>query len=241
MKTLSILTLIAAIAAFTSVPLLAQDTSPSIVRPHKVEAKIGGAQIAKPGSYTVSVGDSLELEYSYSVTPQAMPKKLGFKTSESGALDTTKLVVKSVVAPGLMGAGSKAFCFDAVSPGTETIALNIDGNEYSYSITVEGPANDTANPELCQGDYSAIQFKGKVYIFGNGVHLTAGYRTYFEKAKIAIWPPQFSLMCVKPSGVAAQVLSPFSAQISFAADEPVESVNVTDSNGKQTIKVTQLK
>ena len=91
MKTLSILTLVAAIAAFTSVPLLAQDTSPSIVRPHKVEAKIGGAQIAKPGSYTVSVGDSLELEYSYSVTPQAMPKELGFKTSESGALDTCLL------------------------------------------------------------------------------------------------------------------------------------------------------
>ena len=48
-------------------------------------------------------------------------------------------------------------------------------------------------------------------------------------------------MCVKPSGVAAQVLSPFSAKISFAADEPVESVIVTDSNGKQTIKVAQLK
>lgn len=241
MKTLSILTLVAAIAAFTSVPLLAQDTSPSIVRPHKVEAKIGGAQIAKPGSYTVSVGDSLELEYSYSVTPQAMPKELGFNTSESGALDTTKPVVKNVVAPGLMGVGSKAFCFDAVRRGTESITLNIDGNEYSYSITVEGSANDTANPELCQGAYSAIQFKGKVYVFGNGVHPTAGYRTYFEKAKIAIWPPQFSLMCVKPSGVAAQVLSPFSAKISFAADEPVESVIVTDSNGKQTIKVAQLK
>ena len=106
---------------------------------------------------------------------------------------------------------------------------------------LKGSANDTANLDLCHGAYSAIQFKGKVYIFGNGVHPTAGYRTYFEKAKIAIWPPQFSLMCVKPSGVAAQVLSPFSAKISFAADEPVESVIVTDSNGKQTIKVAQLK
>jgi len=240
-KTLSILTLVAGIVAFTTVPLLAQDNSPSIVRPHKVEAKVGGAQIAKPGSYTVSVGDSLQLEYSYSVTPQAMPKKLGFRTSESGALDTTKPVVKNVVAPGLMGAGSKAFCFDSVSPGTETITLNIDGNEYTYSIIVEGSANDTANPELCQGAYSAIQFKGKVYIFGNGVHSTAGYRTYFEKAKIAIWPPRFSLMCVKPSDVAAQVLSPFTSQASFVAGEPVEFVIVTDSNGKQTIKVTQPK
>ncbi len=241
MRRINSFSFVAAVAvALFSVPLLAQDTSPSIVRPHKVDAKIGGAQIAKPGSYTVSVGDSLELEYSYSVTPRAMPKELGFKTSESGALDTTKPVVKNVVAPGLMGAGTKAFCFVAANPGTETITLNIDGNEYTYSITVESSASDTTNPELCQGAYSAIQFKGKVYIFGNGVHPTAGYRTYFEKAKIAIWPPQFSLMCVKPSGVAAQVLSPFSAQISFAAHEPVESVIVTDSNGQQTIRVTQL-
>ena len=96
-------------------------------------------------------------------------------------------------------------------------------------------------PDLCRGAYSAVQVKNKVYIFGNGVHPTAGYRTYFEKAKIAIWPPQHSLMCSKPSGVAAQVLTPFSVQTSFDANDPVESVIVTDANGKQTIKVIQLK
>ena len=241
MKTLSILTFVAAIAAFTSVPLLAQETSPSIVRPYKVDAKIGGSQIAKPGSYTVSVGDSLELEYLYSVTPQVMPKELSFKTSESGALDATELVIKNVVAPGLMGAGIKAFCFDAVRPGTERITLKIDGNEYTYSITVADPAGDKANPELCKGAYSAIQFRGKVFIFGNGVHPTAGYQTYFEKAKIAIWPPQFSLMCEKPSGVVAQVLTPFSAQTSFLATDPIESVTISDSDGQHAVKVIQVK
>ena len=231
----------AIIAAFSAVPLLAQDASPTIVRPQKVDAKVAGAQIAKPGSYHLNVGNVLDLGYSFSVTPQSMPNQLEFKTLGSGVFDSSKSVIKNVVAPGLMGSGSKAFCFSAVKAGSETITLSIDGNEYTYTITVEGSGNDNSNPELCQGVFSAVQFQGRVYLFANGVHSTSGYRTYFEKAKIAIWPPQFSLKCVKPSGVVAQVLTPFATQASFAADEPVESVVVTDSNGKQTIKVVQFK
>ena len=148
---------------------------------------------------------------------------------------------KTVVVPGLIGAGKKAFCFRATKAGTSNVTIKIDGNEYQYSVTVDRAEGDTSTPELCKAVYTAIQVQKKVHIFANGLHPTAGYRTCFEKAKIAIWPPQFSLMCVKPPGVAAQALSPFSAQISFTADEPVESVIVTDVNGKQTIKVAQLK
>ena len=222
-----------------SVPLSAQDKTPAIIRPFMVESKVAGAEIAKPGAYTVSVGDVLELEYSYSVTPQAIPKKLDSTISESGALSTTDVVVKNIVVPGLAGNSATAFCFRAIEAGTESITLFIDGNEYHYSIAVER-AGKVSEPKLCKGACSAIQFKDKVYIFANGVHPTAGYETYFQKAAIAIWPPQHSLICAKPLGNVAQVLSPFSVQTSFDATEPVASVVVNDSCGKHTVKVTKV-
>lgn len=231
---------VVAIAASLTNSGIAQVTPTRIVRPMQVDAKVGGTQIAKPGSYTVAVGDLLELEYSYPVVPAAMPKELNSKSSDADVLAGDS-APKNVVVPGLMGAGKKAFCFHTLAPGNSTVTLNIDGNEYQYSITVERSGGDTTEPELCKAVYTAIQFKGKVYIFGNGVHPTAGCKTYFKKAMIAIWPPQHSLMCEKPSGVVAQVLTPFSAQTSFDAEEPVESVTITDSNGKQTVKVIQLK
>ena len=226
---------------FLSVPVSAQDTSSTIVRPFQVEAKVSGAQIAKPGAYTISVGDWLQLGYGYSVTPQAMPKQLSFHTSGSEVLDASEPVVKNVVSPGLMGAGAKEFCFRAAKAGQETVTLSIDGNEYQYSITVEGSDDDSSEAGPCTGVYTAIQVKGKVFIFASGVQPSAGYETYLEKAKIAIWPPQYSLMCKKPAGLSAQVLSPFSVHESFDADEPVGSVVVIDSDGKQTIKVMQVK
>ena len=204
-----------------------------------VDGKVGGTQIAKPGDYRAKVGDVLELEYSYPVIPAAMPKELKSTSSDNDVLGADS--PKTVVVPGLMGAGKKAFCFRATKAGSSNVSITIDSNEYHYSITVDRADGDTGKPKLCKAIYTAIQFKGKVYIFANGVHPTVGYRAYFERAMIAIWPPQFSLMCEKPAGVVAQVLTPFSVQASFEADDPVEAVTITDSDGKQTIKVIQLK
>ena len=229
---------------FVIVALIANNSNAqantSIVRPLMVDGNVGGTQIAKPGSYQITAGDLLELEYTYPVVPAAMPKELNSTSSDSNVLSADG-TAKTVVVPGLMGAGKKAFCFRATNAGTSNVTIMIDGNEYQYSITVDRAGGGTGAPELCKAVYTAIQVQKKVYIFANGVHPTAGYRTYFEKAKIAIWPPQFSLMCEKPNGVVAQVLTPFSAQTSFNADDPVESVTITDSDGKQTIKVIQLK
>ncbi len=220
-------------------PVLGQETT-SIIRPMMVDAKVDGTQIAKPGDYRIQVGDLVEFEYSYPVIPAAMPNELS-STSSDGDVLSGDGSVQSVVVPGLMGAGRKAFCFRAIKAGTSNVTITIDGNEYQYSITVEPAGGETSKTELCKAIYTAIQFKGKVYIFANGVHPTAGYRTYFEKAMIAIWPPQFSLMSEKPIDVVAQVLTPFSIQTSFDADDPVEAVTITDCDGKQTIKVIQLK
>ena len=240
MKRLSRFIVCAAMVALFSNPAFAQDISTSIARPLMVDGKVGGTQIAKPGNYRITAGDLLELEYTYPVVPAAMPKELNSTSTDSNVLSADGNA-KTVVVPGLMGAGKKAFCFRATKAGTSNVTIKIDGNEYQYSITVDRAEGDTGAPELCKAVYAAIQVQKKVYIFANGVHPTVGYRTYFEKAKIAIWPPQFSLMCEKPNGVVAQVLAPFSAQTSFNADDPVESVTITDSDGKQTIKVVQVK
>lgn len=241
MRRLTKLIVVMAITAFISVPAFAQHTLGTIVRPLKVDARVSGTQIAKPGNYTVAVGDLLEFEYSNPVVPHAMPKKLDFRISDANVLDAIEPVVKNVVSPGLMGNSTKAFCFRAANPGTESLTLIVDSHEYQYSITVEQSGDDATKPELCKGVYSAVQFRGMVYVFANGVQPTAGYQTYLERAKIAIWPPQYSLVCLKPSGVAAQVITPFSVRASFKAEEAVESIIVTDSASKQTIKVVQLK
>ena len=228
------------LSSFVGPAAHAQDTSTNIVRPMLVDAKVNGAQIAKPASYSVAVGDRLELEYSYPVVPPAIPKTLTSESSDADVL-VGKSGPKNVVVPGLMGAGKNAFCFHAKSQGNSTVTLNIDGKRYQYFVSVERSGGDPPNPELCKAVYTAIQFKGRVYIFANGIHPTAGYKTYFKRAMIAIWPPQYSLMCEKPSGVVAHVLTPFSAQTSFEAEQPVASVIITDKGGKQTIKVVQMK
>lgn len=231
---------LSALILLLSISAFAQDHEPCIVRPFKVEAKVSGAEVARPGSYDVSVGDYLEFEYSFPVVPDAMPQKLDFHVSNDDVLDATEPVVRDVVAPGLMGTGAKAFCFRAANPGTTTLKLRIDDNEYQYSVTVESAHDDPPEPKLCPGAFSAIQRQGRVFIFANGVHPSAGHRTMLAKAAIAIWPPQFSLTCKPPSGASAQVLSPFSAQVSFEAPDPVEAVIITDSNGQHTIKVIQF-
>ena len=149
MKRLSKFIVCAALVALFSNPVFAQDTSTSIVRPLMVDGKVGGAQIAKPGNYRVTVGDLLELEYSYPVVPAAMPKELNSTSSDSNVL-SAEGNAKTVVVPGLMGAGKKAFCFRATNAGTSNVTIMIDGNEYQYSVTVDRAEGDTGTPELCK-------------------------------------------------------------------------------------------
>ncbi len=49
------------------------------VRPAQEKAKVDGCRIARPGNYTVAVGELIELDYTYPVVPAAIPKKVEFK------------------------------------------------------------------------------------------------------------------------------------------------------------------
>jgi hypothetical protein len=87
--------------------------------------------------------------------------------------------------------------------------------------------------------YAAEQPPGMVIINAYGEHPTGGWTTFFEQLPIRIWPPQFRLVCVPPSGPAPDVVTPFHARTCFRAAERVDTVIVHDAEGEHEVKVDQ--
>jgi len=108
----------------------------TVIRPAQEEAKAKGCKIAATGNYEVSVGDLIELDYTYPVVPDAIPKKLEHKQTDTGAVAKSPLGFRTVISPKLFGAGTIAFYFDAKKAGEETVTMIIDGTEYKYNFKV---------------------------------------------------------------------------------------------------------
>lgn len=98
-----------------------------------------------------------------------------------------------------------------------------------------------ADGELCNESgevkYTATWQKGRVTLSASGSHPTAGFRVFFEQSMLMIYPPEFSLKHQRPSGMAAQVITPFSAQTSFNADEKPQAITVHDAKGRNRVPV----
>lgn len=108
----------------------------TVIRPAKDKAQVDGCQVSKPGDYTATIGDLIELEYSYPVVPTAIPKKVDFKLTLIGAVANSPLGVRNVSTPKLLGAHTIAFYFEAKKTGEDTITLEIDGKGYPYNFKV---------------------------------------------------------------------------------------------------------
>lgn len=93
---------------------------------------------------------------------------------------------------------------------------------------------------LCSGRYYAEQIPGAVLIHAHGYHNTSGYKVFFEKSPLAIFPPQYTLWHIKPSGPVLEVITPFSVSTSFNAAERVASVVINDADGKHSVLVEQV-
>lgn len=111
------------------------------------------------------------------------------------------------------------------------------------TITLERVNSRQEQPAaLCnEARYSAVQREDTVVITATGHHPTSGWEAEFEQLPIRIFPPQYRLNCKRPSGIVAQVITPFKAETSFRSNGKVENVVVHDARGQHRVPVQQEK
>ncbi|MBL8794532.1 MAG: hypothetical protein JNM56_11555 [Planctomycetia bacterium] len=135
---------LALLAGLLVVDLAAGEDPPSgpagvkgvVIRPARDKAQVDGCHVSKPGDYQATVGDLIELEYSYPVVPTAMPKKVDFKVTLIGAVAPSPLGIRKVVTPQLIGAHTLVFFFEAKKAGEDTVTVEVDGKGYPYKFKV---------------------------------------------------------------------------------------------------------
>lgn len=98
----------------------------------------------------------------------------------------------------------------------------------------------SSDASLGMATYRAAQTGETVTIHAQGEHPTPGFKVFFEQSPIRIFPPQFVLREVPPTGIVTKVITPFETQTSFTAAEPVEQVIVHDRNGRHEVPVEQV-
>ncbi len=116
------------------------------------------------------------------------------------------------------------------------------GGDKRRVITLEGRtlSPPSGKPELCKDvKYRAEQKAGRVTIYATGSNSTSGWKNRFEQLPIRIFPPQFRAVCVKPTGIVAQVITPFAIETSFQAKQAVPHVIVHDADGQHKLTVKQ--
>ena len=101
------------------------------------------------------------------------------------------------------------------------------------------PLHGGGYKELGRADFRAQQVPGAVIIFAEGWHPTSGYVDFFEQSPIDIYPPEFILWQIAPTGPTLDVITPFAIWVMFGAEEPIKTVRVTDADGTHEIKVEQ--
>jgi hypothetical protein len=107
----------------------------NVIRPQKVPAKVPGCKISKPGKYKASPGDLIELEYTFPVTPDAVPHDVGRET-DRGAIYPSNLGIRRLVVPDMLGTGTYLFYFEARHEGRGAAFVVIDRVKYEYVFEV---------------------------------------------------------------------------------------------------------
>jgi hypothetical protein len=106
----------------------------------------------------------------------------------------------------------------------------------STTVSETGPGGS----QLGRASYRAEQVRDTVIIFAMGWHPTPGYVDFFEQSPVDVFPPQFILRTIPPTGIVIQTLTPFAIWVMFGANEPVKTVTVHDADGAHDIDVAQL-
>jgi hypothetical protein len=114
----------------------------------------------------------------------------------------------------------------------------------TFVLAADKPAKDGAEAraaDLCNemGDvkYAAQWAVGKVTLTARGSHNTGGYEVSLREHRIEIFPPQFSLVHKRPTGIVTQAITPFTASTSFVAAQKPKAVTVHDAKGAHSVPV----
>ena len=91
--------------------------------------------------------------------------------------------------------------------------------------------------EACSAGYRAQQIPGAVLVFAKGLHATGGYQVFLELAPGDVYPPEYVLWHVKPSGMVLPAQTPFAVHTTFAARDKVDVVVIQDSCGRHEVQV----
>ncbi|MGO8901097.1 MAG: hypothetical protein ACLQU5_22485 [Isosphaeraceae bacterium] len=87
--------------------------------------------------------------------------------------------------------------------------------------------------------YSAKQNGTNVTVYAEGFNPTSGWTNKLEWLPNDVYPPEFKFSQTKPSGVAAEMKSPFMAQAIALAPTTIDHVFVIDTSGKHEVSVDQ--
>ena len=114
---------------------LADQPHGNVIRPRKVDAKVKGCQVSELGDFRATVGDLIELEYTFPIVPSTMPKKVAQATGK-GAIKSSKLGIRNMIVPKVIGTGTYLFYFEAQDEGNGMAAVVIDRVTYEYRFKV---------------------------------------------------------------------------------------------------------
>ncbi len=87
--------------------------------------------------------------------------------------------------------------------------------------------------------YDALLVDDTVHVFAFGENSTSGWKNYFQKSLLTIYPPSFTFIQEAPNGVALQVITPFFAKTNFPhnSSDNKNSISITDNSGPHTVNI----
>lgn len=135
---------------FCGQPTSAAEHSGSVIRPQKVNARVKGCDISAPGKYHARVGDLIELEYSFPVTPLTFPRKVDRKW-DKGAVCPSVLGIRNLIVPKIIGTGTYLFYFEARHAGQGTATVVVDGLRYDYDFQVSNSIDQDTCRTVAEG------------------------------------------------------------------------------------------
>ena len=118
----------------SSVALGEQPTG-NVIRPKRVDAKVKGCQISETGEYQATAGDLIEIEYTFPIVPTCIPEEIARET-DRGAVYPSKLGIRNLIVPRIVGTGTYLFYFDARDAGTGTAMVVVDDVKYVYRFEI---------------------------------------------------------------------------------------------------------